>query len=232
MASVVHHPVDQVVVRYQFGVHQQLVPDAAGRAHQRTQKVEDEGLAVLEVGAWGQHMSGLDLGIVLRSHREHHKVDGGALRVSGIVQLVEVGLVEDVVDHGRDVDGSDLVPVKVPELVAVQGDEVVLPRVDVAAGIAQPHIVAGVRQEVGQRVVRARAQEAVRVAEKAVLQQDRLALLVLVLQLVRVRNAEQGQHIAVLGDHLVGLGRVAVRADPLVRLDDLAQAVVRLLGDG
>jgi len=47
-----------------------------------------------------------------------------------------------------------------------------------------------------------------------------------------VRNAEQGQHIAILGGHLVRLRGISVRTDPRVGLDDLTQTIVRLLGDG
>lgn len=231
MATVVDQSVNQVVVRNQFGVHQQLVPDAAGCTHQGTQGIEDEGGSVLEEGTWSQQMTGLNEGIVLRSLGKHHQVHGGSLRVSGVVYLIEAGIRQDVVDHGGDVDGADFVPVEVPELVAVQRDDDVVPRVDVTTGIAQPHIVSGIREQVGQGVVRSGGQPAVRVTEQSVLQQDWRSLLVLVLQLVGVRDAEQGQHIAILGGHLVSLRGISVRTDPLVRLDDLAQTIVRLLGE-
>jgi len=56
--------------------------------------------------------------------------------VAAVVQLFVSSVLQDIVDHGGDVDGTDLMPVKVPELVAVQRDEVVLPGVDVTTGIA------------------------------------------------------------------------------------------------
>lgn len=163
----------------------------------------------------GQHLGRLDLGIVLRPEGTHHEEGGAALRVANVVQRLLPGQLQDIVDHGRQIDGTDLVPAEFPEIGMLHVQPRVVPRVEIAAGIAQPDIVAGVHKVVRQCVLRPIEQEAIRATEQAVHDERHRTPLGGIVQPRRVRDAEHIQDIAVRSLHEVRFGRVPMRFNAL-----------------
>lgn len=110
-------------------------------------------------------MGSLDLGIVLWPEGSHHEEGGAALGVPGIVQGRLARELQNIVNHGRQVDGSNLVPAESPEVGILECQPGVVPGVNVSPGIAQPDVIPGISIVVRQGVLRPIEQEAIRAAE-------------------------------------------------------------------
>jgi len=92
----------------------------------------------------------------------------------------------------------------------------VVPRVDIAAGIAQPDIVAGIRVVKRQRILRSIEQEAIGAAEQSVHDEHhRSGGFPGIVQPRGVWDAEQIQHIAVRGLRKMRFGRIAMLLNAL-----------------
>ncbi|RUS83118.1 hypothetical protein EGW08_009107, partial [Elysia chlorotica] len=101
--------------------------------------------------------------------------DGRALGVAHVVELLGARLVQDVVDHGGEVELGHVVPadsLKLPKLEAARVERLVPPGVDVTARVPQPHVCAGVCQQEAQALLRGVDDEVVAVPDQAMLQQD------------------------------------------------------------
>lgn len=114
---------------------------------------------------WREGKDSLQLGIVLglggqhceRHCRAHRMADVdhlGSGTVRSDARLRHLHL-DNVIDNGRNVVHAHLVPAKVPELVVALREIRIAIRVGVAANVAQPHVVADLGQQEGERVVRA-----------------------------------------------------------------------------
>jgi len=139
-----------------------MVTKVGGRTHDKSLR----GIAHVD---WrGQHVSRLDFGIIFRPIGAHDEEGSAALGVTHIVQGLLSREIQDIVNRGRQIDGANLVPAELPEVRMLHIQPGVVPRVDIAAGIAQPDIVAGIRVVKRQRILRSIEQEAIGAAEQSV----------------------------------------------------------------
>lgn len=70
--------------------------------------------------------------------------------MTNVVKLQRMGLIQNVIDHRRQVNSSDFVPSKRPEFFAEKSVGIVFDvatGVSVAASISQPNVVASISED-------------------------------------------------------------------------------------
>ena len=190
----VHRQAGRVGVRRVVAAHdleEGLAQVGLHRARQRRQPLEDRVVAaelglhvphehlqpaeVLEGGGHARHVGGggerekiPDLAIKTRvgarRRDQHHR----ALRVADVIELVLPGGFQHEVDGGGNVVLGHLVEAELPEPLVVGAQRSVAAGVLVAPDVAQPHVEAGVVQQVGQADVPAVEQPALGGGDEAV----------------------------------------------------------------
>uniref|UniRef100_A0A8W7PSX4 Uncharacterized protein n=1 Tax=Anopheles coluzzii TaxID=1518534 RepID=A0A8W7PSX4_ANOCL len=163
-------------VQYRFVGHKLADAEYGQQNVERLQELGHESqqrtLHVPHEGNRGEGIHLDDLIVVFWPGGSHHEESGRALGVAHVLQSSVSRLLQYVVDRGRNVVASDFVPGKLPErIVVVRVDRGVIARVPIAARISQPHIVALVREQVGQCIARANHQPVGRAAQQTVHQQ-------------------------------------------------------------
>lgn len=130
----------------------------------------------------------------------------GALAVAQIANLLFGDLI-DVCEDGGEVVICHVLEGKLPKLLVFVGVELgVVAGVLVASAVSQPHVVPLVRQHKARRLVLVIHQPGVGTVEQTMLQDDGLESLPY--RTALALDAEHGENVAVLGGHLVGLGRI------------------------
>jgi hypothetical protein len=119
------------------------------------------------------------------------------------------GLLVDVGEDGGKVVVGHVLEGELPELLPLVGVVLdVLPGVLVASAVAQPHVVALVGQHEPWSLVLVVDDPGVRAVEEAVLEENGFEALPD--ESVLLLDAEEGEDVAVLGGHMVGLDGVVV----------------------
>ena len=146
-------PLEDGVVAAELGLH-------VLHEHLQPAEVLERGGHARHVGGGGQREKLPDFSVQARvgarRRDQHHR----ALRVADVVELLLPGGLQHEVDGGGDVVLCHLVEAELPEALVVGGEGNVAAGVLVAPDVAQPHVEAGVVQDVGQADIAAVEQPA------------------------------------------------------------------------
>mmetsp|Transcript_82248 Transcript_82248/g.232940 ORF Transcript_82248/g.232940 Transcript_82248/m.232940 type:complete len:245 (-) Transcript_82248:133-867(-) len=187
-------------------------------------RVQQHHLLALHIGCWGEGHEDADLRgqrVVRRQRREGLRA---ALRMAHVGQPRGARGIEYVLDLGREVILGHLCPGEIPERRGKGRELCVHPAVLVTPVVAEPHVVARVSEDVGQRLAREVRHEGQGRVPEAVLQQHRRLPAAWLRARARglvpaARDPEDPQDVAIGCAHAVPLDGVAAAPDELLHLD-------------